>query len=327
MMKKFIILMLFIISAYALSSDADGGKCHPAAGFLTYNTWGVGSMVEAVSSKVFQPPGTPGTPGRFDRMNREIPELGYDVVAFQEVFTPYQLRVLAFMKGYAHRAVGASTSSKPLSSGLLIVSKWPIVRKKTMIFKKCSGAECKASKGALAATVLFPDAGEVDVITTHLNSVHGGELRMAQLGQLARFVEAYNTSNPLVLLGDFNIDPNTRELLDFEHQLDIGDSYLMHNGASDDNDTASGFTWNPSKNKNAKPLYGIVALQLLLGQPGRALDTILSDIFPRRIDYVYFREGRRANVKVLNSKLELAHKVHGGTLSDHIGVGSRFEFN
>ncbi|ELR19761.1 endonuclease/exonuclease/phosphatase family protein [Acanthamoeba castellanii str. Neff] len=95
-------------------------------------------------------------------------------------------------------------------TGLLILSKHPIVSSKTIFFKERSVAEMVSLKGALMTKLRLSDEGpHLVVITAHLDA-HSLDIRLAQLKQIMTELVhkelAEDEEARIVLGGDLNID-------------------------------------------------------------------------------------------------------------------------
>jgi endonuclease/exonuclease/phosphatase family metal-dependent hydrolase len=121
---------------------------------------------------------------------------------------------------YPYSVWDASTLEEfsPLSNGLLILSKYPIHRKRFLRYEMNDDI---VDRAVLAATVVKDDEWSLHVVCTHLQAgLDGGDqdpppatsnagVRAAQLAELEDFVEANGYEDgPSVLLGDFNAGPD-----------------------------------------------------------------------------------------------------------------------
>ncbi len=98
------------------------------------------------------------------------------------------------------------------SSGLVTYSqKMKISKRGFHEFEAEEGHDAKADKGILMAEV---DVGlgrsKLEIYSTHLNA-EGNEARRKQLGELTAFIRrTHNSSNPAILVGDFNVHTKNR---------------------------------------------------------------------------------------------------------------------
>lgn len=84
---------------------------------------------------------------RFKDIPAAINALDANVVLVQEAFNQ-DSRALARLPGFPYHAWGPSSGFLRLSSGLLILSKYPILVTDTVECSKCGGFDCFANKGA-----------------------------------------------------------------------------------------------------------------------------------------------------------------------------------
>jgi len=148
-----------------------------------------------------------------------------DVIGFQEVFcneAKEALKHLTFVYPYHsyHQMTPMKSDSSLLSSGLLIVSKFPIVDVDFLTYKNCSGFDCFAQKGAQKVTLCLPNHLYVDVFNTHLESGNNEKSKAIRLNQIDQLLSFMNNtrqvlpfSERLILLGDFNAPPFSDEYL------------------------------------------------------------------------------------------------------------------
>jgi endonuclease/exonuclease/phosphatase family metal-dependent hydrolase len=157
---------------------------------------------------------------------------GYDVLVLQELFVDaWRDRLLTELSSdYPHRTdiVGADGArGNPLrqDGGIVILSRWPILRQAQQAFGAvCSGTDCLADKGVAYAAVA---KGEhvYHVFGTHAQSEYGfrvERVRAQQFSLMRAFVEeqAIPVDEPVLLAGDFNVDAATPELGDMLAALD-----------------------------------------------------------------------------------------------------------
>lgn len=186
----------------------------------------------------------------------------FDVCAMSEVFDPVeQAAVAAGLPGYRTVAGPGAKGLRRTGSGLLTAvneAVADVVESKPCTYRTggdLRDSDTLATKGALLVRVrIAPDLPAVDVVSTHLFA--GGELfpipgaedrsrhhqaRLRQLGELVAFIEAHRSpTNPLVLLGDFNVcahdpdpdlaDPTSRyrALADLLEPLGLRDVWAEH---------------------------------------------------------------------------------------------------
>lgn len=149
---------------------------------------------------------------------------GYDVLVLQEVFInslrERLLKELADAYPYQTDLVGSDGAGGfPLrqDGGIIILSRWPIVRQTTRTFgETCSGTDCLADKGVAYAAVR-KGRFTYHVFGTHAQSVFGfstERVRAAQFALWRGFIEVLEIprTEPVLLTGDLNVDAATPEL-------------------------------------------------------------------------------------------------------------------
>ena len=173
-----------------------------------------------------------------------------DIVALQEMFSlgSRRFRFLIDQCCCAHSrldhhpfldhvSMGAQwfPSGKLIDSGLVILSKFPIVEKDSFIFTRGKHIDGWCTKGVLSALIQIDDNNcQLLVITTHTQAVYGSEdelnrgdaqkhsmmttttkersyfeIQKSQLREMKRFLlrkRQQHPTVPIVLLGDFNIN-------------------------------------------------------------------------------------------------------------------------
>jgi endonuclease/exonuclease/phosphatase family metal-dependent hydrolase len=108
-----------------------------------------------------------------------------------------------------------------LDTGLMILSKYPILESKTLFYDDRNPKEIFSKKGALRAKIQLPQEGDNGkdyfyVITTHLDAricfsqayvhkAHVPEIRQKQLSQLVEEFVKPLENEKVVLVGDFNV--------------------------------------------------------------------------------------------------------------------------
>lgn len=110
------------------------------------------------------------------------------------------------------------------SSGLWVLSNYPIERVASHAYRYCAGLDCLANKGVMLATIRVPGlAAPIEIANTHLNSKGASRVprRRAtaahhlQADELKRFLAAQRTPGaPLIVGGDFNV-MNAPERFDY----------------------------------------------------------------------------------------------------------------
>jgi sphingomyelin phosphodiesterase len=159
---------------------------------------------------------------------------GNDVLVLQEMFDnsssdalkravadryPYQTPVVGRSKDGWDATGGAYSSTTPEDGGVVIASKWPILRKEQYVFKDACGADWWSNKG-FAYVVLDVNGSRVHVLGTHAQSTDPGcdpgeaaAMRSRQFRAIDAFLDAKNipAGEQVLVAGDFNVDSHTAE--------------------------------------------------------------------------------------------------------------------
>jgi exonuclease III len=97
-------------------------------------------------------------------------------------------------------------------SGLIILSKYPIIECSAMTYSKNSGTDKLANKGVLYARIQIGSSKEdyIHIFNTHIQSHDYSETRLAQIGELMDFISEIIKSDkdyirPILVSGDFNV--------------------------------------------------------------------------------------------------------------------------
>jgi len=199
---------------------------------LTYNIQGLPNDDESSHERY----------GRIGKILKERRDAGAapHVVFIQEAFHP-RTQELIEEAGYPHHRFGApGHSGAPLSSGLVILSEFPIERAATIDYVGCTGFDCWANKGAQHARLLIPGLPvPLDVFNTHMNAgdeEHNRDVRKQQLKQLLPFIKAHRgAGSPALMSGDFNFRRGDSDYALFTAGANAAESCAQHGceGAAD----------------------------------------------------------------------------------------------
>jgi len=153
----------------------------------------------------------------------------YDIICLQEFFaygSSRQSKFLAYAKN-AGFEYSLTLSSKNLintsvDSGLVIISRYPIIKSERLTFKRGIKTDRFYSKGALYARILCSPNKEINVFNTHLqsgisnnNNTDGVNLsdalvvtRCKQLMALKSFIDSCteDSNGPILLAADMNVN-------------------------------------------------------------------------------------------------------------------------
>lgn len=240
-------------------------------------------------------------PWRFDLIRAELPGFNADIIALQETFDSLTKK-LAKTNGYNYYAFGNFAGFPYIvDSGLLTLSKHPIIKTDRITFRDCSGADCFARKGVLFTRIQHPQLGTIDIYNTHLNAGSNNDyIRAKQVLQIHAFIYKNSQSgNPIFVAGDFNFRPDSQLHTYLENKASLKDGHIewIHNSDELSQEQIDGFTVDRVKN----------------GQKVQ-----------KRIDYIWFREGYRFEIQATRSGIVFKNSSSGGRLSDHLSVLTEF---
>ncbi|MFB6617200.1 sphingomyelin phosphodiesterase [Streptomyces sp. NPDC085524] len=186
-----------------------------------------------------------------DHRAAEIPKAsffqGHDVVVLQEAFDngasdalkanaaaqyPYATPVVGRSKSGWDATGGAYSSTTPEDGGVMVLSKWPIIRKEQVVYKDACGADWWSNKG-FAYVVLNVNGTKVHVVGTHAQSTDPGcsageaaEMRARQFRSIDAFLDGKNipANEQVIVAGDMNVDSRTPELASMLANADLAAS-------------------------------------------------------------------------------------------------------
>jgi endonuclease/exonuclease/phosphatase family metal-dependent hydrolase len=287
-MQRITLLFALLFSTSALAKEFK---------VATFNVWGVTRPFIKDAS-------------RFRDIPKEFDRLDVDVILVQETFTPVSRRSTK-VKTYPYYVRGPRFWGRFLSSGLQIISRWPIVRAESRVFSDCEGFDCLARKGGVIATIERPDGVRVDIMNTHLNAGGSASMKRNQIDTLKITIDTYRGKNPLVIGGDFNLSEvrNPDLYAHLMKQIPSQDTYKVWANSPDGQgypeDVRAGYTSDSLNN----------SWKIRAGDTGRA-----------RIDMLLLKNQKAGTqLKVKSSRLILNEMYNGRHLSDHFGVETTFD--
>jgi len=186
---------------------------------LTLQSWNV-SMFPNLIKSTFQK-------DRLPYIIKFLEKSKSDIIALQEVFS-YRcgtklIKELGKM-GYHHTGMPKTKGFLKLNSGLMIFSKYPILRKKFYPFGRLRKEDKFSSKGVLIATIETPSGELFDIATTHFQSKQDQKsIDIREENALVIKDKIYNEyrnndlNHPLIILGDFNVKRRSDEFIHFNH--------------------------------------------------------------------------------------------------------------
>jgi endonuclease/exonuclease/phosphatase family metal-dependent hydrolase len=119
-----------------------------------------------------------------------------------------------------------------INSGLLILSKYPIIKAEAFCFSKRQGSDVFANKGVLYAKIMIGDKDQyIHVFNTHLQSHDYPKARAHQRQELFGFVtdivgQDKEYIRPIIIAGDFNIRSGPHDLW-LESFLESADQAIL----------------------------------------------------------------------------------------------------
>ncbi|NOH72555.1 sphingomyelin phosphodiesterase [Vibrio pectenicida] len=164
---------------------------------MTYNIWALPVMASHIGD-------------RYDIIPDHV--LGYDVLALQEVFASGRnefLRELA--KEYPYQTEMLDKKGPNIhDGGVIIVSRFPIVRQTQYVFPDCAGTDCFADKGVNYAEII-KGGKAYHVFATHTASSDtdkAREYRQRQFKQIRALAKSLEipSQETVVYSGDFNVN-------------------------------------------------------------------------------------------------------------------------
>lgn len=268
------------------------------------------------------------------------------VVVLQEAFTG-DARAIAARSGYRYVAFGPEADTprpdaappRPddywrgeglgawLSSGLVLLSDYPLsdIRRSPFPDGACSGYDCLANKGMLAARLHVPGRAQpVEIVTTHLNSgAPSGQPESAsraayaaQLRALRRFLRedgprgADSTGLPRpaarIIAGDFNVGHSPQRL-----------ALLMRTLVADGNAVATA----QGRAKYAAPCHTDPA-------PCRAGTALAANVpLTDANDWQFYAPAPRGDARPIRRTALFGPDAQGAQLSDHQGLMVRYRLD
>jgi endonuclease/exonuclease/phosphatase family metal-dependent hydrolase len=156
----------------------------------------------------------------------------YDIICLQECYITYNIHINTFINkskqlGFNHFILPDKSLFHICDSGLMILSKLPIVEYKFIPFISSKSYDTFAPKGIQYIKVKIGDI-YIDIINTHLQSDYNikyPEIRKDQMGQLSKFI---NELDDFIVCGDFNISNTGKEYNDMLNNLSLSYNDDLH---------------------------------------------------------------------------------------------------
>lgn len=245
--------------------------------------------------------------GTISELVKRIKAETTDVACLCEVFDDDEREMirsqLSFL--YPYYREGPDEADLDEDGGLLILSKYPILKHYQSIFRQCAGNDCWANKGVIHVRVHpFGSPTPCDIFFSHTQNIEetgGKDALYAQLTHLDHMVRSHADPHiPTIIMGDLNIPAEVKV---HYNQLikKLGrpvDLWLTKNPSM------SGFTYTTDNN--------------FYDDPDNAPNQ------NHRLDYILLKAGLRF-VPILKD-IEILKWTHTGRqISDHFGLLARFE--
>lgn len=148
--------------------------------------------------------------------------------------------------------------------------------------------------------------------------------REYQIDQLLKHLEKLQHEYPIILAGDFNAAPASREIKKFISVGNFGDAFMLTHPETS-NISYSSFTWDFAKNENVSYSTNLIDSQGDSITGYKRLNA-LYDTYSRKIDYIFLNNKFSAS-DIINSNIVLDSAVHGIHPSDHFGLFAEIDFN
>ena len=298
---EYLVRFLFERSLKTNIFNVDPGNCIST---LTYNIAGLPPFLAHI----------PPSKDRYMQIRTAIAESGVEIVALQEMWHRDTMCIMDLPQ-LPHHTRSEKPGSFFGSSGLITLSKFPIVQEELLPFTLKSGLERAVAKGALYTRLEIKTGEYLDIYNVHLasdperlntlfvNQAAVNAIRRSQLSELKHWISERSSQIPFLILGDFNIEESS-SLYSEVRSLAATDIFRDRNGACTSNDRLDlkehkwGFTFDPRKNQF----------------------TALSARNPERIDYPLFSSHGKSCL--FSSELCFTETP----LSDHFGVKSNILF-
>ncbi len=261
---------------------------------MTYNVWGLPVPAEHA-------------PWRYAEIAKRLSS--YDIVAFQETWST-KTDVIWKLPSHPYHAFGGQAHGLIGGSGLIVISKYPILETHFEKYHDCADLECTAGKGAMMIRVQLKPGVEVDVYSTHTNAWQDQDLvRTGQLMQFVGMIEEFSIGRPIIIMGDFNSEFHSTNYDEFQGNLMLRDSYdeYIRSLVAPTPAQRDGYSYDIDKNPWAAP-------------------ALSHEDHRQRLDYIFYRDTYELRIGVKSSSLAFTEAVRGDKpLSDHYAVTTLFD--
>ncbi len=147
--------------------------------------------------------------GRYPRIARELERLDPDVILLQEAWTS-KARRAAPARGHWSIARAARQHTFFQQSGLVTLSRFPIIGGQFYPFSREDGPDRWVNKGVLKVTVQLAEGRVINIWNTHLQDGDCPAILLSQIRELVARVRAAEDGQIADLVaGDFNCTPDS----------------------------------------------------------------------------------------------------------------------
>lgn len=178
---------------------------------VAYNIWGV--------------IGASSISDRFVRVPQYV--RGNDVVIFSEAFdNSARAQLTERMRAdYPYYSAVVDSPWAIEDGGVMIFSRWPIVREQQIVYDRCNGSDCLSAKGAMYVE-LIKNGKAYHVLGTHTQAWNEGanrETRLYQLGRMRALADSMGIPGfePVLFGGDLNVDKLLFATSDYPAMLSV----------------------------------------------------------------------------------------------------------
>ena len=152
-----------------------------------------------------------------------------DILVLQELFHRRARKIINILlkNKYPYKTSKGPVSFWGVSSGVMIYSKIPMIKKKRISFSIGKGSDKMAKKGAVKTTYRI-NKKQVHVIGTHMQAGNKNEhkkIRRKQLKEIKKLITNIDTNDLIIYAGDFNIKYKSKS---FNYALHILNSQITY---------------------------------------------------------------------------------------------------
>lgn len=174
---------------------------------VTYNIWGLPSWMTGAHG------------GRYPKIARELQRMNPDIILLQEAWTA-KARKAAPADGHWAIARAAGQHTFFQQSGLMTLSRFPIIGGEFYPFSRAALPDRLVNKGVLKTTLRLPNGKPLNIWNVHLQDGGSREVRLSQVRELVSRVRAADDGQIADFIGgDFNCTPDSILYLELSRAL------------------------------------------------------------------------------------------------------------